>query len=134
MGCNKYSLIRNLLTDGLRLCSVALVLALISVLLPHPVKADSIGLSAGSVDINVASSQLGAGSQQLNVVYNTNAFNGYNVTMSVVGENNALTHGSLNKMIPSLVGATENTPSPLTPNSWGYAIPSQSSRRYRKYT
>lgn len=123
MGCNKYSLIRNLLTDGLRLCSVALVLALISVLLPHPVKADSIGLSAGSVDINVASSQLGAGSQQLNVVYNTNAFNGYNVTMSVVGENNALTHGSLNKMIPSLVGATENTPSPLTPNSWGYAIP-----------
>lgn len=123
MGCNKYSLIRNLLTDGLRLCSVALVLALISVLLPHPVKADSIGLSADSVDINVASGQLGAGSQQLNVVYNTNAFNGYNVTMSVVGENNALTHGSLNKTIPSLVGATENTPSPLTPNSWGYAIP-----------
>lgn len=123
MGCNKYSLIRNLLTDGLRLCSVALVLALISVLLSHPVKADSIGLSAGSVDINVASSQLGAGSQQLNVVYNTNAFNGYNVTMSVVGENNALTHGSLNKIIPSLVGATENTPNPLTPNSWGYAIP-----------
>lgn len=123
MGCNRYSLIRNLLTDGLRLCSVALVLALISVLLSHPVKADSIGLSAGSVDINVASGQLGAGSQQLNVVYNTNAFNGYNVTMSVVGENNALTHGSLNKTIPSLVGATENTPSPLTPNSWGYAIP-----------
>lgn len=123
MGCNKYSLIRNLLTDGLRLCSVALVLALISVLLPHPVKADSIGLSAGSVDINVASGQLGAGSQQLNVVYNTNTFNGYNVTMSVVGENNALTHGGLNKTIPSLVGATENTPSSLTPNSWGYAIP-----------
>lgn len=123
MRCNKYSLIRNLLTDGLRLCSVALVLALISVLLPHPVKADSIGLSASSVDINIASGQLGAGSQQLNVVYNTNAFNGYNVTMSVVGENNALTHGSLNKTIPSLVGATENTPSSLTPNSWGYAIP-----------
>lgn len=123
MGCNRYGLIRNLLTDGLRLCSVVLMLAMISVLLPRPVRADSIGLNVNSVDINVASGRLEAGSQQLNVVYNTNAFNGYNVTMSVVGKSNALTHDGLNKIIPSLVGATENAPSYLTPNSWGYAIP-----------
>lgn len=123
MGCNRHSLIRNLLADGLRLCSVVLVISLFSLLSSRVVKADSIGLSVDTVNIGVASGRLGAGNQRLNVVYNTDAFNGYNVTMSIKGDSNSLTHSGQNGVIPSLVGATESAPKPLTPNSWGYAIP-----------
>ena len=123
MGCNRYSLIRNLLADGLRFCSVVLVISLFSLLSSRVVKADSIGLSVDTVNIGVTSGRLGAGSQRLNVVYNTDAFNGYNVTMSIKGDSNSLTHSGQNGVIPSLVGATESAPKPLTPNSWGYAIP-----------
>lgn len=122
MGCNRYSLIRNLLADGLRFCSVVLVISLFSLLSSRVVKADSIGLSVDTVNISVTSGRLGAGSQRLNVVYNTDAFNGYNVTMSIKGDSNSLTHSGQNGAIPSLVGATESAPKPLTPNSWGYAI------------